>query len=148
MCNCFIYCPAQPGPPDNDGCNDKTIIGATRKVLTRKLLSLETPITPRPSLTQPNPLSRAMFSMPYACGGLSGPLLRSFFLSLGLFSWRRATRSNQWPRMENPSHQVLIVAFVILVLESFASGQQGQVEHLAQPVLNRSARVESRDLKS
>ena len=53
-------------------------IGATSKVLTRKVL-LENPKTPliiRPNLTT---LSRGMFSMPCACGGLSGPLLAVSF---------------------------------------------------------------------
>ena len=61
----------------------------------RNVMLLENPKTPRPIQTLPNQtaLSRAMFSIPYACGGgLSGPLTLSSILCLGLlglFSWRR-----------------------------------------------------------
>ena len=58
--------------------------GAMKKVLTRKVQLLESPSTPRyiaPNLTY---LSRAMFSLLYACGGLPGPLLSPIFLSLGV----------------------------------------------------------------
>ena len=63
------------------------------KGATRKVLQSESPTSPRlkiyPNLTS---LSGAMFSVPYACGGLSGPLEALFFSlglsSLGLSSWR------------------------------------------------------------
>ena len=47
----------------------------------KKSLNVETPLYIRQPLTQSNltTLSIAMFSMPYACGGQSGPLLAVFF---------------------------------------------------------------------